>query len=81
VKTIKIDRSFVMNIHSNSQVAAIVTTICRLARILCMEVVARAGKSRPSWRSLDRSRAITHQGYLFALPLPAESIPAILGIT
>jgi EAL domain-containing protein (putative c-di-GMP-specific phosphodiesterase class I) len=80
VKTIKIDRSFVMNIHTNSQVAAIVTTICGLARILCMEVVA---EGLENLEQLEKLRSIScdfAQGYLFSKPLPPEAISAILGI-
>ena len=80
VKTIKIDRSFILNIDSKSQVAAIVTTICGLARILCMEVVAEGVENLDQLNKLRAISCDCAQGYLFALPLPAESVPAILGV-
>lgn len=80
VKTIKIDRSFVMNIHTNSQVAAIVTTICGLARILCMEVVAEGLENLEQLEKLRSIPCDYAQGYLFSKPLPPEAISAILGI-
>jgi diguanylate cyclase (GGDEF)-like protein/PAS domain S-box-containing protein len=80
VKTIKIDRSFISPIHSNSQVAAIVTTICRLARILCMEVVAEGIENFDQLAKLRSISCDYAQGYLFAMPIPADEIPAILGI-
>ena len=78
VKTIKIDRSFIAHIHRNSQVAAIVTAICGLARILCMDVVA---EGLENVEQLAKLRAIScdyAQGYLLARPLPAEAIPELL---
>ena len=80
VKTIKIDRSFIMHIHSNGQVAAIVTTICRLARILCMEVVAEGVENTEQLEKLQSISCDFAQGYLFAMALPADNIPALLGI-
>jgi EAL domain-containing protein (putative c-di-GMP-specific phosphodiesterase class I) len=80
VKTIKIDRSFVSTIHANSQMAAIVTTICGLARILCMEVVAEGLENE---EQLEKLRAVScdfAQGYLLSRPVPADSISALLGI-
>ena len=80
VKTIKIDRSFVMNIHSNSQVAAIVTTICGLARILCMEVVAEGLENSEQLEKLRSISCDYAQGYLFSQPVPAETISPMLGV-
>jgi EAL domain-containing protein (putative c-di-GMP-specific phosphodiesterase class I) len=78
VKTIKIDRSFVTNIHTNSQVAAIVATICGLARILCMEVVAEGLENDGQLEKLKSIFCDYAQGYLLAKPLAPESVPAIL---
>ena len=80
VKTIKIDRSFIMNVDSNSQVEAIVTTICRLARVLCMEVVAEGLENVAQLEKLRSISCDFAQGYLLAMPLPAESVTPILGI-
>jgi PAS domain S-box-containing protein len=80
VKTIKIDRSFIQNIHTNSQVAAIVTTICGLARILCMEVVAEGLENHDQLEKLRSISCDFAQGYLFSVPLPADAVSAILGI-
>jgi PAS domain S-box-containing protein len=80
VHTIKIDRSFVSNIHTNSQVAAIVSTICDLARILSMEVIAEGLENLEQLEMLRSVSCDSAQGYLFAVPLPPESVSAILGI-
>ncbi len=79
VKTIKIDRSFVSNIHTNSQVAAIVSTICGLARILSMEVVAEGLENVDQLEKLKSISCDYAQGYLLSMPLPAESVYPLLG--
>ncbi len=80
VKTIKIDRSFVTAIHTNSQVAAIVTTIIGLARILCMEVVAEGLENLEQLEKLKSAFCDHAQGYLFSKPLAAEAVPGVLGV-
>ena len=78
VKTLKIDRSFVATIHTNSQVAAIVTTICSLARILCMEVVAEGVENLGQLEKLKSASCDCAQGYLFSKPLSADVVPGVL---
>jgi PAS domain S-box-containing protein len=80
VRTIKIDRSFVSSIHVNSQLAAIVTTICGLARILCMEVVAEGLENVEQLAKLKAISCDFAQGYLLSKPLVAESIAPLLGV-
>ena len=78
VKTLKIDRSFVATIHTNSQVAAIVTTICTLASILCMEVVAEGVENLEQLNKLQSAFCDCAQGYLFSRPLSADAVPGVL---
>jgi EAL domain-containing protein (putative c-di-GMP-specific phosphodiesterase class I) len=80
VKTIKIDRSFVSSIHVNSQLAAIVTTICGLARILSMEVVAEGLENTEQLAKLQAISCDFAQGYLLSRPVAAESISSLLEI-
>jgi EAL domain-containing protein (putative c-di-GMP-specific phosphodiesterase class I) len=80
VKTIKIDRSFIAAIHTNSQVAAIVATIIGLARVLCMEVVAEGLENFEQLEKLQSAACDCAQGFLFSKPLSAEDIPGVLGI-
>jgi diguanylate cyclase (GGDEF)-like protein/PAS domain S-box-containing protein len=80
VKTIKIDRSFVSSIHVNSQLAAIVTTICGLARILSMEVVAEGLENIEQLAKLQAISCDFAQGYLLSKPIAAEFISPLLGI-
>lgn len=79
VKTIKIDRSFISNLHSNRQVAAIVTTICGLARILCMDVIAEGVENLEQLSKLKSISCDYAQGYLLSRPLPPEALSTILG--
>ena len=78
VKTLKIDRSFVSTIHTNTQVAAIVVTIIGLARVLCMEVVAEGVETVEQLERLKSAFCDCAQGYLFSVPLSPEAVPGIL---
>ena len=78
VKTLKIDRSFVSAIHTNPQVAAIVTAIIDLARILSMDVVAEGVENLEQLKKLRTARCDCAQGFLFSFPLFAEAVHAAI---
>jgi diguanylate cyclase (GGDEF)-like protein/PAS domain S-box-containing protein len=78
VKTLKIDRSFVSAIHTNPQVAAIVTAIIDLARMLSMEVVAEGVENLEQLKKLRTARCDCAQGFLFSFPLFAEAVHAVI---
>jgi len=80
VKTIKIDRSFIAAIHTNTQVAAIVATIIGLARVLCMEVVAEGLENLEQMEKLQSAACDCAQGFLFSRPLSPDDVPSVLGI-
>ncbi|MCB1957228.1 MAG: EAL domain-containing protein [Rhodocyclaceae bacterium] len=76
--TLKIDRSFVRDIETDSSDAAIVSSIVAMSRTLNMGVVAEGVESIEQARHLVRTGCSVMQGYLFAPPLPAEAYAAIL---
>jgi len=80
VKTIKIDRSFIAAIHTNTQVAAIVATVIGLSRVLCMEVVAEGLENIEQLEKLQSVACDCAQGFLFSKPLSADDVPSVLGI-
>lgn len=67
--SLKIDRSFVMNLGSNDNDAAIVRTIIALAHNLGMEVVAEGIETDEQWQKLKALGCEWGQGYLFAEPM------------
>jgi EAL domain-containing protein (putative c-di-GMP-specific phosphodiesterase class I) len=69
---IKIDRSFVQDLHSGGSSTTLVASIIELARSLRLEVVAE-GVETPEQRDVLGDLACSHaQGYLFGRPRPAE---------
>ncbi len=75
---IKIDRSFVRDIATDSSDRAIVGTIIGMALSLNLDVIAE-GVETEDQRQFLLSNGCTHyQGYLFGKPEPIEQFEAIL---
>ena len=75
---LKIDRSFVRGLPDDPGAAALVRTIIQLAHGIGMERSQRGSRRRPSagsWPSLGCTQG---QGFLFARPVPADEIEAML---
>ena len=78
VDVIKIDRSFVSNLDTDSGDAAIIDAVVGLGHRLGMEVVAEGVETEAQARYL-RSRGCDYgQGYLFGYPAPAADVPNML---
>ncbi|HSV28225.1 MAG TPA: GGDEF domain-containing phosphodiesterase, partial [Candidatus Omnitrophota bacterium] len=78
ISKLKIDRSFVMDVITDPNDAAIVEAIVAMARALRMKVVAEGVEHHAH---LDFLRALgcdQMQGYLFSRPLPADEMGAML---
>lgn len=76
--TLKVDQAFVRGVVHDSRTAAIVQAVVRLAHALHMDVTAEGVETvehRHRVRQLGCDRG---QGYLFAKPLPAEAMTALL---
>ncbi|MCC7167343.1 MAG: EAL domain-containing protein [Rhodospirillales bacterium] len=73
IDTIKIDRSFVMDLGSNPEDAAIVRTILALGRTLGHTVIAEGVETAEQAALLKEWGCELAQGYYFARPMPAES--------
>lgn len=69
---VKIDRSFVSDINSNSNGKAITSTIIALAHKLHMSVVAEGIEDEIQLAFLTDEHCDEGQGYYFSRPLPAE---------
>jgi EAL domain-containing protein (putative c-di-GMP-specific phosphodiesterase class I) len=73
--SLKIDRSFVRNLHNNQANADIVSAIIALAHSLNLRVVAEGVETIEELGVLKEKNCDIIQGYLFGFPQPAENLP------
>jgi diguanylate cyclase (GGDEF)-like protein len=78
VQTIKIDRSFVMDMCENASDATIVRSTIDLGRNLDLDVVAEGVESQEAWEILRAQGCTLAQGYFISRPLPAEELVGLL---
>jgi diguanylate cyclase (GGDEF)-like protein len=78
VQTIKIDRSFVMDMCENANDATIVRSTIDLARNLGLDVVAEGVETEEIWSALRAQACTLAQGYLISKPLAAEELRPLL---
>jgi diguanylate cyclase (GGDEF)-like protein/PAS domain S-box-containing protein len=75
---LKIDRSFVRDILTDSSSDAIVRTIIALSRSLGLRVMSEGVETAGQRAALEDLGCHAHQGYLFGPPLPVEEFERIL---
>jgi diguanylate cyclase (GGDEF)-like protein/PAS domain S-box-containing protein len=78
IDTLKIDQSFVRDIPSDSDDAAIAILIIAMAHNLKLSVVAEGVETREQMSFLQSKRCDIMQGYLISRPLPAAEITEFL---
>ena len=69
VSTIKVDKSFVMNMEADADDAAIVRSTVALGHNLGLEVVAEGVETPAAWKALKEMGADIAQGYYLSKPL------------
>jgi EAL domain-containing protein (putative c-di-GMP-specific phosphodiesterase class I) len=77
---IKIDRSFVSPVASDTGAAAIVCAIVDLARVLKMETTAEGVEDEEQLARLRHQGCSSIQGYLFSRPLDGDAARALIGL-
>ncbi len=75
---VKIDRSFVSEMETESKAAAIVNTIVGLARTLRLTVVAEGVETSSQAQALKEAGCDQAQGYLFGRPMSGEQACAFI---
>ena len=75
---IKIDQSFVRDITSDTNDAAIVQTIIAMSVALGLNVIAEGVETEAQREFLDKHGCHAFQGYLFSMPLPLEQFEALV---
>jgi diguanylate cyclase (GGDEF)-like protein/PAS domain S-box-containing protein len=78
---IKIDQTFISNIESNPQSAAIVRAVIGLARGLDLPVVAEGVETADQLAFLSREACDEVQGYLVGRPKPIRQYDALIGLS
>ena len=71
-KTIKIDRSFVLDIDKDEDDRSIVATIIAMSRSLGKDVIAEGSETKEHIETLKFLHCYKIQGYYFSKPLPIE---------
>jgi diguanylate cyclase (GGDEF)-like protein/PAS domain S-box-containing protein len=78
VDALKIDRSFVRDLVTDSSDLAIVSAIIAIARHLHIQVIAEGIEAYQQAEILRKLGCFTGQGFLFARPMPAEQCLELL---
>jgi len=78
IDTIKIDRSFIKDLHQDADDAAICAAILAMSQQLGLTVVAEGVETREQLDFLRRHKCDHIQGYICSKPLPASEFFALL---
>ncbi|MFZ4626210.1 MAG: EAL domain-containing protein, partial [Rhodoferax sp.] len=74
---LKIDKSFVNEVLTNPDDAAIARTIIALAHSLRLGVIAEGVETDAQWQFLASAGCHAYQGYFFSRPLPVAGFEAL----
>lgn len=78
INSLKIDRSFIMNMTTQPESMTIVSTIITLAHALNFKVVAEGVETEEQSRFLTLLKCDEMQGFLFSKPLPPDDVYELL---
>jgi EAL domain-containing protein (putative c-di-GMP-specific phosphodiesterase class I) len=76
IDEIKIDKSFVLNMHDSEDDAVIVRSTVDLGRNLGLDVVAEGVETARHWQELQELGCELAQGYFLSRPVPPDELAA-----
>ncbi len=76
--TLKIDQSFVRNVHTSKQATAMVSAIARMGRDLNLHLIAEGVENPEELAILRLEECDEIQGFYFSKPLPAHALLELL---
>jgi diguanylate cyclase (GGDEF)-like protein/PAS domain S-box-containing protein len=79
VQRLKVDRAFVRDLGRDADSAAIVRSVVALGHGLSMRIVAEGVETEEQLALLRALGCDEYQGFLFARPMDAAAVPALLG--
>src|SRR6202521_435933 len=78
-RQLKIDRSFVNDLESSADARAVVNAVIHLAHALGLEVIGEGVETKGQHEILRKLGCDELQGFLFARPMPADTLLAWVG--
>ncbi len=79
IDSLKIDRSFIANLHMRSESEEIVRTILALARNIGVSVVAEGVETPDELALLKKMNCELAQGHVFSKPLRRDQVTELIG--
>jgi EAL domain-containing protein (putative c-di-GMP-specific phosphodiesterase class I) len=79
--SLKIDRSFTMDLTTNSEIASIVTAVIEMAHSLGLRAVAEGVETAEQEAFLRSHDCDEIQGFYFSRPVPADSVAELVRAT
>jgi EAL domain-containing protein (putative c-di-GMP-specific phosphodiesterase class I) len=79
IDAVKIDRTFVRELTTDQNDAAIAAAIINMAHTLDLRVVAEGVESEEQLQFLKLRGCDEYQGYLLSRPIPSDGIPPLVG--
>jgi EAL domain-containing protein (putative c-di-GMP-specific phosphodiesterase class I) len=78
IAKLKVDRAFVSQLGISREGEAVCRAIVALGRSLGVQVLAEGVETVEQMRALHALGCVTLQGFLFARPVPADQVPAVI---
>ncbi|MBT8349012.1 MAG: EAL domain-containing protein, partial [Sulfurovum sp.] len=80
IDMLKIDRTFIKDLHQNEYDASIVRAVIVLSKSLNIDIIAKGVETEEQKSFLTENGCMNMQGYIYAKPMMASKMKAMLKI-